>query len=122
MTCLHCAKPVHGRGLCGTHYARWRRTGNPAEPHVQVRKQDAAYVTVHGRLKRDRGSASGFPCAVCGAPARWWSYNGSGVDERLEVRADGIEVVYSTDTAQYDPCCIPCAHKRDRPRTRKANR
>lgn len=36
MNCTYdgCEKPRHSRDLCGTHYARWRRTGSP---HLQER-------------------------------------------------------------------------------------
>ena len=29
MTCFYCDQPHHARGMCRTHYSRWRRTGTP---------------------------------------------------------------------------------------------
>jgi hypothetical protein len=33
-----CSKPVHARGVCKTHYARWLRTGDPAKVRRKVQQ------------------------------------------------------------------------------------
>ena len=68
-----------------------------------------SYGTAHAAVKRERGSASAYPCQNCGRPANDWAYtNDAGDLEQIDPRsgfryADGVEF--------YVPLCRSC-HKR----------
>ena len=68
-----------------------------------------SYQTAHATVKRERGSASAYPCQNCGNPANDWAYtNDAGDLEQIDPRsgcryADGVEF--------YVPLCRSC-HKR----------
>lgn len=47
-----CGKPIYCRGLCPTHYQRWKRQGSPGPL--------AKWVAAGGKLMR--------PCVICGTP------------------------------------------------------
>ena len=74
---------------------------------IEVETDRRRLPLVPPRLRRIRGRASTHTCR-CGAPAREWSYNHSGIDER---RDGGRR--YSTDIAQYDPLCWSMPRRRD---------
>jgi hypothetical protein len=63
-------------------------------------------VMVWIRVRRDEGKgATGesiTPCAVCGAPAIQWSYDGLDPDEQRDPHTGRA---YSLDTAHYQPVC-----------------
>jgi hypothetical protein len=67
------------------------------------------YMTVHGRLRRLRGSALGQPCADCAAHAHEWSYDGGDLDALVDSRGR----VYSLDLASYVPRCRSCHRQLD---------
>lgn len=80
--------------------------------HWRAEPDPDSYNAVHIRLGKARGKASSKQCVDCGSPATEWAYNRSGVAEKSTIR-NGYPVVYSTDIAQYDPCCGPCHYGRD---------
>lgn len=44
--CLHCARPARHRGLCNTHYTRFRRNGDPLLKRVQKKGARGVWITV----------------------------------------------------------------------------
>ena len=163
-----CGRRHEARGLCESHYARWKRTGDArpddpltpasesgrlcsvdgcARPHLKngycnahaLRVRDTGtangnrpisrvlsgpenwrwlttptYQAVHFRIYALHGAASAYRCVDCGVPAVDWSYNRSGIAERVAVD-HGELVTYSTDTAQYEPRCRACHNHLDHP-------
>lgn len=89
---------------CETHYYRLRRQGT-VEYIGQARIEDPAYRTVHARLQRDRGPASGHSCVDCGQPAQDWSYDHGDPDQRI---AADNGCPYSTKAEHYQPRCKRC--------------
>ncbi|CQD07188.1 hypothetical protein BN970_01349 [Mycolicibacterium conceptionense] len=63
-----------------------------------------SYFGLHVRIKVDRGRAAEHDCVDCGGQAAEWSYDHTGVDEKVS----DTGMAYSTDTAQYSPRCKPC--------------
>ena len=102
MTCSLCDKPARARGWCRLHYERWRKHGDPNVRYPL--KPDPAYKAVHLRLRNKRGKAADYPCVTCGQPARHWAYKNGGGGKP-----------FSTDLDDYEPRCVPCHHKLDRP-------
>ena len=82
--------------------------------HWRAAPDPASYNAIHLRINRTRGRAATFSCVDCGAPAKAWAYNRSGICEVTAFRG-GYKLVYSTDEGQYDPCCGPCHYRRDHP-------
>lgn len=68
------------------------------------RTDDPTYGAVHTRLRVSRGSASGHPCADCGAPAEQWSYDHKDPDALVSDAGHP----YSLDFAHYVPRCCSC--------------
>lgn len=66
MTCRHCDRPIHGRGLCKMHYNRLLRHGDPVAPASLgggVPDGFRAFVEAQ-RYRSERPAA---PCFHCGA-------------------------------------------------------
>jgi len=110
-----CDRPVHARGLCDTHYARWRRNGDQelryptGDRHWKWGGDEISYFGVHRRLTRTRGPANQHPCVDCGATAVTWSFNSkTAAGDVLTEIVDGCELAYSTDIADYVPRCRRC--------------
>lgn len=108
---LECTNLATHGGYCAKHDARVRRHGDPdvVLPNVLppvIRRAVVSYAGMHGRLRKDRGSATAHPCHDCGAPARQWSYDH--LDPEGLTSAEGG---YSLDPGHYLPRCVPC-HKR----------
>lgn len=105
-----------GDGWCTLHARRvrvhgdpdvvGRATPTPGEMHPQWQGDDIGYSGVHTRLRKDRGSASNYPCTDCGQPAEHWSYDHDDLNEKL-----ATEGPYSTNLDHYSARCVPC-HKR----------
>jgi hypothetical protein len=99
-----------GHGWCGKHHQRWRATGAPDTPFLEHNPKwigDAAgYLTVHIRVRNEKGKAAEHLCIRCGVPAQQWSYDHLDPDERRDDRGP-----YSLDLSHYFPMCITC-HRR----------
>lgn len=110
-----CDESHVARGLCSTHYHQWKRTKKPfpqpgplkPRPFWAKGGNDVQYAAAHYRVRRAKGMANAHPCVDCGEQADEWSYNGSGIEER--VSPEGL--AYSLNTDQYEPRCKPC-HRR----------
>jgi len=72
-----------------------------------------AYITIHVRLFRTRGSAKNFECIECGGPAHEWSYDGGDPDERSGRPGYTSPALYSTSMDYYSPRCRHCHRMRD---------
>jgi len=99
------------RGHCNAHYLRLLRFGDvdayrPAagENNGRWLGDDVSYSGLHYRIRAERGPASQHSCADCGRQAADWSYDNTGIDEK--VSEEGL--LYSTDITQYSPRCKPC--------------
>jgi hypothetical protein len=117
-----CEKVSSSRGLCRTHYERWRKHGDPwiirkaptpvngTGPDSPTWKGDTVgYIGAHMRLRRGRGSARQYSCVECRQPAADWAYDYADQNQKSGVH-DGRILVYSTDPARYIPMCKSC-HK-----------
>jgi hypothetical protein len=107
-----CSGSVWALGYCQLHYRRWSRYGDPhvvnnqnGENNPRWSGDEISYGGMHIRIRDNRGPASEHPCVDCGSQAYEWSYDHTGLNERVE---DGLR--YSTDIGQYSPRCKPC-HK-----------
>ncbi|MDN5918204.1 MAG: hypothetical protein L0I76_24420 [Pseudonocardia sp.] len=112
-----CERLNFGNGLCGPHYKRNRKYGDPlgsrpagnrrlgAERHTW--QGDAVgYSAAHSRVKALRGPAWSHRCA-CGSHAEDWAY-----DHRdPAAREDSKGRPYSPNPDHYFPACRGC-HKR----------
>jgi hypothetical protein len=64
MSCLHCDRSVHARGLCKLHWQRWRAHGNLACMELKGKRWDGglqAYEEAQARRVPERD-----PCPRCG--------------------------------------------------------
>lgn len=82
-------------------------------------RRGVKYQSVHARLRRTRGPASSYRCAVCGQQAVDWSYSGTDPLEVAELPDPSPfprrPRRYSLNPDHYAPLCLPCHHDRDRP-------
>lgn len=112
-----CDRNAHARGLCTKHYDRWRRHGDTAVVLPLTGRPLAGpaptWVTVHKRLRRQRGRAAEHACVDCGQPAREWSYDGRDPNELVSIHR-GVRLRYSLDLSRYEPRCVPCHRAYDR--------
>ena len=80
--------------------------------HVDPRFKgdDVTYDGAHGRVKGELGSASGYPCALCGAPAQGWAYRHSDPDQKVGTsdKGKGLGLTYSSNPAHYWAACRSC--------------
>ena len=74
---------------------------------------EPSYTAVHHRLRAQRGRASDHVCE-CGAPAKHWSYDRLDPNELQGVK-NGRPVRYSADLDHYQPRCVSCNARRDKP-------
>lgn len=120
-TCSECERPMGKRRgtMCSRCRARIARHGSASiviphkernyprgEAHHAWTGNSVSYDDMHRRVKRARGSASGYPCVTCGGPARHWSY-----DHEDPAELTSEKGAYSTEPQHYVPRCVPC-HKR----------
>lgn len=64
-----------------------------------------SYITVHRRLRRDRGYANTHTCVTCGQQADEWAYDHKD-PAGLKDRRNGM--AYSVNQAHYMPMCRSC--------------
>ena len=116
-----CERKHGARGWCIGHYSRWTRTGDVGSAEITVLTGAAHpnwagdqpnYNTVHQRLPRVRGKATGQTCIGCGVPAEAWAYDHSDPDELVNDRGQA----YSANLDHYQPLCHSCHIKADRRR------
>jgi hypothetical protein len=109
-----CGKKVLAKGMCGKHYQRYNRYGNP---HVVKKKrgdtkpkghENPSYEVLHGRIRAARGPAKEHRCVDCGGKARDWSYNHSGIGEYMAWSKVMGPLPASNDFYQYEPRCKLC--------------
>lgn len=100
-----CSRPSRVLGYCEGHYYRVRRSGDPGSVEIMPRDREVVgYFGVHSRVKRARGSASGYPCRECGEPAYGWAYTNDDPAELTDVEGRR----FSLDLDRYVPMCWPC--------------
>lgn len=105
-------------GYCAKHATRVVRHGDPSAvlaprplfgaENPRWTGEAASYETLHQRVRHARGSAKKLSCVDCGGIAAHWSYNNSGVQERVSPKGR-----YSLDIDQYEPRCVPCHSRFD---------
>ena len=78
--------------------------------HIDPRFQgdDIGYDGAHNRVKSVRGSASDYPCALCGGQAQQWAYRHSDPDQKIGVYGKGKGRAYSSDPDHYWAACRSC--------------
>lgn len=84
---------------------------------MRKQRQITNYDSMHKKLKRIRGKASGYQCSDCKErPANHWSLNADIDVTTLLVQRGGREDgrVFSTDIMSYSPRCAKCHSKQDR--------
>jgi len=69
----------------------------------RARVENAAYVTVHARLRRDRGPAAAHPCVDCNGLGAHWSYDHNDPDQMVD-----RGLAYSLKAEHYAPRCNRC--------------
>ena len=79
-----------------------------AHPDPRHGGQVLTYDGAHGRVKRERGSASAHPCVSCGRPARDWTYSHAAPSELAMAEGREAGRPYSASPEFYDPRCRPC--------------
>lgn len=106
--------------MCGTHYQRWRRNGDPlastirrGPEHYAWTGDDATYAAVHQRLYSLHGLARLRACRLCEKPAVQWAYTYGAPDERVGDDGHGRSMPYSTDLTYYVALCNPCHRRLD---------
>jgi hypothetical protein len=67
------------------------------------------YKTFHQKLRRSKGSASGYTCA-CGRPAIHWAYRHNAPEKEI---TDPDGSVWVNDFDCYVPMCRSCHYKMD---------
>jgi len=79
--------------------------------------EEVTYITVHVRLRTQRGRASDRACA-CGAPARQWAYQHGDPQERTGL-IGGRQgwLTFSPNLDAYAPMCFPCHRRLDQQHT-----
>lgn len=101
--------------LCGMHYARMLRYGNPEI--VPDRPRDGfGYSLAHKRVVLARGRAGDHPCADCGKPAHAWSLNKETVGTiaiGLPSKNAKMSLPFSDAIEDYSPRCRSCHARLD---------
>lgn len=107
-----CESPDRGAHcLCNKHHKRMLRHGStdslrPDRPRFRWMGDNIAYISVHARLRRARGSASSYLCIDCGEAAKHWSYRNGCESEMVDEGGRH----YCPHVEHYDARCWHC-HK-----------
>jgi hypothetical protein len=115
-----CTKYALYNGYCRPHYYRVRTYGDPlgggplrvltAPPGSDA----CSYTAAHTRVRKQRGSASAYPCAAegCDKQAQQWAYRHDCPREQTgyirHPRGVDMLVAWSPDPEAYEPLC--CSH------------
>jgi len=94
-----CENSACGKDFMGKRSPPQRFCSAACTPQHQ-RKADAGYRSVHKRVERARGKASGHLCVSCGHQAETWSQ---------------IHGTSGLDPAEYEPRCWSCHNIYDHP-------
>jgi len=115
-----CGRKHMGLGFCKPHYRSFKRYGDPlravpmkGESHYAWLHENPTYQAIHGRLRKQRGKATGYACISCSSPAHSWAYDRQDPDQRTEVQSNGTTVTFSADLDRYQPMCDSCHNKLD---------
>lgn len=108
------------KGLCGKHYARFRRYGtpDPRPPWTNRWKGDEiTYSAAHSRTRLTRGVARDYLCVECGHRAKDWAYDHGDPEERVDSNPNSQSFGrrYSVNPDHYIPMCRPCHVRFDKP-------
>ena len=82
-------------------------------PDPRFKGDDVTYDGAHNRVKGERGSASGYPCALCGGPAMDWAYRHSDPDQKVGTSGKGKGKAYSPNPDHYWAACRSCHSRWD---------
>lgn len=93
-----------------------------AHPDRRWKGQHVTYGGAHNRVKRTRGSASGYACVSCGQPAEHWAYSHGDPDERADASGKEKGRPYSARPEHYAPRCRACHAKWDAAERRHTER
>jgi hypothetical protein len=112
-----CDRPHCAKGLCGTHYARWRNHGDPTvktpnpegSAHPQWKGDEVGYDAVHVRLKQTLPRV----CAVCGETAGRLEVALLHTAQDLRTHKSGP---YSVTASDYVRMCVRCHRRYDSPK------
>lgn len=89
-----------------------------ADPRCQPNPE--TYDAAHARLRRVRGSASGYACWRCGKPAEAWAYVHADPEPRRDAEGREAGRPWSPDPDQYRPTCRSCHRAWDEAQRRTA--
>jgi hypothetical protein len=113
-----CDNGASAKKMCPLHYRR-ARTGVPlTQPLGQRNYDQGSYGMTHKRITYKYGKAAKQLCVNCGKQALDWSYNHSGIEERVLIKSSGEGREYSSDIDQYVPRCRKCHRLFDREHNR----
>ena len=125
-----CEKPARARGWCIAHWERWSNNGDPlitliggaalpGSQNIKWQGEEIGYTAAHDRVRKARGPARNHKCTDCGKQAHNWSYDHLDPDERIQP-GDPKQMPYSAKVEHYQPRCLSCHWKLDRPAAGKA--
>jgi hypothetical protein len=105
-----CTQPVYRKRMCGSHYGRWYRHGDPLASGQMGRPPatEIGYDAMHYRIRAARGRPDDYLCVDCGCQAEEWSLCNC-CDELRDHHGR-----YSLDVSCYVTRCIPCHRRTDR--------
>lgn len=83
-----CPRPAWARGWCGTHYARWRKTGSTDDPPPRTRRHET--YAEYDRERRER-DLEGYRAERTANNAAYRDRNRAAIRERQEARRLRLE-------------------------------
>jgi hypothetical protein len=117
-----CEKKRAAKGMCGMHYHRVKRWGDPHRVDTRgggpIRKDLLTYTGIHSRLRRVYGPAKMHDCSNCSETAHSWAYIKEWCDDTQTqekwVRNAAVEVEFCSDEGHYLTLCKECHIELDR--------